>query len=206
MIRNLKVLGLAVVAVLAMSVMASAAQAAEFHSEAESTTFSGSQVTQNVFTAGGSEVKCNTAEFTGSQTGTSVAEVEVQPTYSSCTAFGFAKAHVKTAGCKYAFTASSSTAGAARVACSGTSKIEITPTFLGSSVCTIKIGSQTPGTPSVDYANEGSGSSRSITVTATVGGISFEEVSGGGCGVGSGSNGTYTGSVHETGSAGIWVE
>jgi hypothetical protein len=195
MIRNLKVFGLAVVAMVAMTaVAASAASAAEFHSEAATTNLTGAQTEQNVFTVTGGTVKCNVATFSGTQTGATKGEVEVEPEYSGCTAFGQVT-HIHSNGCKYGLTSE----GKASIKC-GPSPIEVTvgtPTVS----CTIKVGTHTPKNNDVDYTNEGAGKTRDILVRATVGkipltaneGITYTS-SGGICGA-SGSNGAYRGTV-----------
>ena len=65
MIRKLKVLGLVMVAVFAMSAVASAAASAHtFSSEGNVTTkFSGEQEGTNTFTIDGTALECSTAKF-----------------------------------------------------------------------------------------------------------------------------------------------
>ena len=91
MIRNLKVLGLALVAVLAMSAMvSSAASAAEkFTASAGKGTKISAEDTSNIkFTVTGNTVTCTKAVFTGTAPGESFTEVSVNAEYSGCTAFG----------------------------------------------------------------------------------------------------------------------
>jgi hypothetical protein len=216
MIRNLKVFGLAVVAMLAMTaVVASAASAAvEFNSEAATTNLTGTQTEQNVLTVTGGTVKCNVATFAGTQSGTTKSELEVEPKYSGCTAFGQAS-HIDTNGCKYKMTA----AGKVSISCGAGGPIVVTvgtPTVF----CTVKVGAHTPANNDVDYTNEGAGKTRDILVRATAGkipltaneGITYTS-SGGICGA-SGSNGAYRGTVTTTGysdpahlvQVGIWRE
>jgi hypothetical protein len=65
---------------------------------------------------------------------------------------------------------------------------------------------------SLDSTNEGSGTARDVKLTSAATGIPYEEVSGGGCGVGSGTNGEWTGSVTVKGfnsggsQVGIWQQ
>jgi hypothetical protein len=93
--RKLKVLGLALVAILAMSAMvASAASAASFTSSQAKTTIVGEQVVANTFTVNGQTVTCKTTTFHGETLATQVESVTVTPTYTNCTAFGFAEAKV----------------------------------------------------------------------------------------------------------------
>jgi formyltetrahydrofolate synthetase len=101
---------------------------------------------------------------------------------TECTAFGFATVHISEA--TYLFTAKTGQ----NVHLLNT--ISITPTFFGTSICTVTVGPQTLST--VDYANVGT---TKMTVNATVTGIHYTVHGGGGsCGsVGTFSNGTYVG-------------
>ncbi len=107
MIRNLKVLGLALAAVFAMSAMAAQAAMASgelFHSDEDPTVITASNAGfgNHVFTAGGISVECENATFTGTQSGTTGEELTVHPTYSgNCTAAGVVAATVTTTGCNY---------------------------------------------------------------------------------------------------------
>jgi hypothetical protein len=192
MIRNLKALGLALVAVLAITaVSASAAQAAHrFTSESSVTFLKGEQKTENVFTTNGGTVRCTTARFeSGELKGTELSSVTVHPTYSGCTAFGFIGATVNTEGCNYIIDAAGEgEMGTSTIECEAGHEIVVT-----AGTCTVKVPAQTPGTPTVDFTNEGSGATASILVTATVEKIKYTS-SGGICGA-SGENGTYTGTV-----------
>jgi hypothetical protein len=212
MIRNLKVLGLAMVAVLAMSAMvASAASAHEFKSESSSTTLTGEQVGEHVFTAEGNEVKCTAAKFTGTQSGTEADEVQVHPTYGAAAKegatckFSALTATVNTGSCDYRFDSETDANGHAttKVVCTSGS---ITISLSG---CTITIGAQTVD-QGVSFTNEGSGASRDVKVTATATGIDYS-ASGFGCSLagiktGAHTDGTYNGTTTVKGSAGIWVE
>jgi hypothetical protein len=104
MIRNLKVLGLAIGAVLALSaVMASAAMAVPtFTASSYPATATGSNTKgSEVFTTEGGKVECN-SHFQGSLSAASTT-LTVAPTYTGCEAFGFLEANVNTEGCTYVF-------------------------------------------------------------------------------------------------------
>ena len=107
MIRNLKVLGLALVAVLALGAMAASAAYAEEPAEltTEGTVLSGSQSGTHKFIANGNEVTCKTATFTGT-TKNGDREPTVKPTYNEChIIIGFTfNATVTNQGCSYKFT------------------------------------------------------------------------------------------------------
>jgi hypothetical protein len=106
MIRNAKVLGLAIVAALALTaVMASAASATNFTAASYPVKISGTQSESHKFTVGGGTVTCTTATFSGEATAASETLTMV-PTYSNCTAFGFVGAKVtgfSSTGCDYTF-------------------------------------------------------------------------------------------------------
>ncbi|MFT3864758.1 MAG: hypothetical protein QM729_10840 [Solirubrobacterales bacterium] len=217
MIRNLRILGLTMVAMLAVGVVgASAASAASFHSESSETFVLGSQSTQNVFTVNSRTFKCSTVTFTGSFEGTSKSTLEeIHPEYGGCEAFGLEIA-INTEGCNYTFdepsgSGSESHTGTVNLVCATGHEIEMNT---ASGVCVVTVGSQS-GLSSVTYTDEGSGSSRSVLVTANVSGISVD-VSGSTliCGTNGTRSATYTGSVSTKGytseahtiRTGIWVE
>jgi hypothetical protein len=204
MIRNFKILATVFVAVFAISaVAASAASAVEYHASAEPTSLSSEQIVVNVFhVPGAGSVTCTEANFTGTISSKTVKTLKVHPIYGGCHGFGFTT-DITTAACDFEFTQPTGVgpvyAATVHVVCGGTSKIKITPTFFGSSVCTIEVGSQTPA-GGVDIENKETESH--VLVTSTVTGISHTA----GCGATAGSNGEYTGSVTEKGGANkIWV-
>jgi hypothetical protein len=200
--KNLKILGLAFVAVLAMSaVVASAASASAFTSSEASgsetvTRLTGSQEGSDVFTTDGGTVTCTTATYVGEVKGTSTTEAEAAPTYSGCTAFGFVNVPIDTNGCKYKFTS----AGEIHIVCPGEAAIEVTAPG-----CTVTVGTQTPTGPNtVEFTNIGSGSTMEITIDVTLRGIHYIEHNRGSFPNCSNptvtkTNGTYTGHAKVTG-------
>jgi len=189
MIRTLKATGLALVAILALGVMAASASAAEFHSEAATTTIDSTQTTANKFVTGAGTVECSTANYSGTQTGATAKSVTVTPSYSGCSAFGFANTHVEVTGCTMTLFADTSST----LQCGATGHIVITPTFFGS-VCTVTIGGhQSFGKGSVEYTNI-AGPPKDIRVHQKVTGIAYS-VTKSGCGqaVGSYTDGTLSG-------------
>jgi len=90
MTRNLKALGLALVAVFAMSAMAASAAQAESTayltagSAEKPVTIEGVQTTANVFGRSGRTVTCETANFAGGTVEGSVTELTVVPEYANC--------------------------------------------------------------------------------------------------------------------------
>jgi len=149
-IRNIKVLGLALVAVMAMSAMvASAAQAApvvtltnQKGETVASAQIHGVQSGKHKFTVDGSSVECTTATFEGSATD-GATWTKVHPVYTGCTAFGFLGATVTTTGCDYELMAlgagPTEYTGEIKVVCEAGKEITIS----AGGVCTAKVGSQT---------------------------------------------------------------
>ena len=105
MIRNLKVLGLAFGALLALSaMMASAAVATpEFTASSYPAQVTGSNTKgSEVFTTEGGKVECN-SHFVSHSLSAASSTLTVTPTYTNCEAFGFIEATVNTEGCTYLF-------------------------------------------------------------------------------------------------------
>jgi hypothetical protein len=199
MIRNYKVFGLALVAMLALSAfMAQGASAVPLTCEdipvGGSCYSTGDQDGgTHVFKSAGGSVSCVEATFKGtpSATGSSVNEQTVEANYpteksgggNNCTAFGFAGAHVKMNGCTYTFTTPTQVAGQPtgvvtymnaseteplHLTCPTGKAVEITPTFLGSSVCTQTIAAQTPTGGHVTGKNAGGPLTGEMDVTLEI--------------------------------------
>jgi hypothetical protein len=194
MIRKIKVLGLTLVAVFAMTaVAASAASAAEFHSESSATELRGAQQTENVLAFNNRTLKCKSATFVGSQSGTTASTVEVHPTYGNCTAFGL-ESTITTTGCNYVLHSN----GETDIVCEAGKQIEIE----AFGTCQVNVAAQS-GLGSVSYSNVGSGSTEEVLVGLNVGSIKANVT---GSTLVCGTNGerlsTYTGSVLTKGSSG----
>jgi hypothetical protein len=211
MIRNLKALGLSLVAVLALgAMMASAAQAAPFfHSESAPAIQKGTEVEKNKFTTASGTVEC-ASTFRGTTTSTTTTTVTMKPTYSNCTAFGFVGATIDVNECGYMFhlveNSSPATATVDLECTNAGEEMRITAGF-----CTVHVKQQS-GLAHVTFANGGSKTSRDITATLNVGGIHYVSTSG--CfNSGTHTDGVYEGSVTIKGytdpaevQQGIWVE
>ncbi len=207
MIRNLKTLGLAVMAMFALTaVAASAAQAVEFHSEIENTTVTASTEagSNSVFDAAGASISCASATFTGTQAAKTSPTLTVTPVYSNCTFLGVLNVPVKTNGCQYTFHAEGGVADVTGASCTA-----ITFEAAG---CKVEVGKQN-GLKEVTYTNLGAGTTREVTVTPHVTAITYTS-SGLGCPkTGTFSDGNYTsgnaiakGESSKGVQAGVWVE
>ncbi len=199
---NLKVLGLAFVAVLALGAIgAQAATAAMFHADEENVVVTGEATNTQTLTIGSAAVKCTEIGIEGTQTGVATEgsytaeSVTVHPTYSGsasggeeCDSFiGNETATVNTHECHYKLYAETNGEGkgAVDIECPEGQAIEIT-----ASTCVIKIGSQT-GLNGVHYVNNGTETSeKDITAESQVEGIHYT------------SNGKFTCTLAGVGSSG----
>jgi hypothetical protein len=227
--RNLKALGLALCATLALgAVVASAAsgQATEkkFHSEIEKTTLTSTALgAQRFITGPEEEVKCNKIGLSATVATKTATEIKVIPHYSECTVkipgVPVLPGHVDTNTCYYTFTIETEVeahhkySGQLHISCTEPGdSIKITTTFLGGKQTCMEIPEQTLTSPSaVDYTNEGVGEKSDIKVLSTVTGITYTKTSI--CGSGTFNNteyigeGTVKGEEDKVGGAqvGIWI-
>lgn len=198
--RNLKALGLALVAVLALGALtASASSAHVFTSDSTTGTtyFTGEDEVQNEFSTPAGTVTCTTVSFKGKAAGTEQSEVTVHPSYSNCTHSVLGEVTVVTTGCDYLLKGATDEKNMAtvKVVCEAGKAITI-QTSIG---CDLKIGEQSLSS-AVSYANAGGGGSKEdITVTNTAKEIKYTKVatSFGACFFvgGNGSDGEYKGPV-----------
>lgn len=195
MIRNIKVLGLAVVAAMALTaVMASASMAAEFTASSYPAQVTGSNTKGNeVFTTEGGKVECN-SHFLSESLSASSSTLTVTPTYTSCEAFGFLSATVSTEGCTYVFHATEKVSEGVYkhhvdVACPSGKSIKVV-----ASTCSAEIKAQT-GLTTVKTTNSGG----SVVVNPEVSGIAYTVTNDGFLcpfgGTGNKTDGKYTGEV-----------
>ena len=222
MIRNLKILGLALVAMLAFGAMVASAASASFHAEQKEvqlTVTPGSLQTQKFqYVSGGITVECNSltveSTFVGTEhdegpptawTGTDITAI---PHYGNCEPILGNAVTVDTNSCYYTFTlAAGSTSGTAHIKCN-TANDGFTITI--GSLCTIKVGPQEVGP--ISYSNVGSGTTREVTIHPTVTGIQGSRTGSILCGAASSTSGTYKGDLTVTGEkpgtethVGVWV-
>lgn len=208
MIRNLKILGLTMVAMAAIAGVAAASASAHFHAEnAGTTSVTGSQTNTHEFTVNTGTVTCSTANFGGSQSGETAESLTITPVYEGCTNSLLGSMTVNMNGCYYTFTVTETTTetttdGAVHIICETGKEIEVKRTS-GTQVCTVKVPPQTP-VGGIEYHNKtdeaGVPKTMYVEVTANVTGLHYTQ-SGILClgGTGSFTNGTYTGKVKEVG-------
>lgn len=187
MIRNIKALGLALIAVTAMSSVAvSAAQAApgELHVHENTKAVLTATITPNTIhklaIGTGSPVECTTASLEGTvenathgspQPSITVTEATVTATYSGCQFLG-GGATVRMNGCKYKLVGTAVLTSQAQViGCTAGKQIEI---IAGGGACTITIGAQA-ALPHVTYQHVVHANTKETDAVAhaTVSGIAY---------------------------------
>jgi hypothetical protein len=204
-------LALAVALLCAVPCLGAApALASNFAFESSPTWLLGQQESTFAFGFSSGKVKATTATFKSSEiVGTSASSVALRPEYGGLTAFGL-QANLSTNGCTYVLKPSTTTEGVFSIACEPGQEITIS---VPKASCTLKIPAQTPATPTVKFANLGSGATRDVRADLEVAGVTYTTSGGGVCGE-SGTNGTITvtetlkgfGTASFTSQHGIWVE
>ena len=193
MIRNLKVLALAVGAVLALTaMMASAASAAQYTASSYPATATGSNTKgSEVFTTEGGKVECD-SHFVTHSLGEASSTITATATYTNCEAFGFLEATVDMEGCRYVFHVSGSGptySNTVDVVCDAGKSVKIV-----AGTCKAEIKGQT-GLSNVATSNSGS----SILVKPSVESVAYTVTQDGFfCpfgGTGNKTDGKYTGEV-----------
>lgn len=183
MIRSLKILGPAVLAVLAMATAGAApASAALFHSEVEDTTIEGTQASAHIFQFGEILITCDGGTLKGTQPVKTTESLTLTPSYTGChMVIGGATISVtpKFNGCDFRVFAG----GSANLECPPGKILEFSSTY-----CTWKLGSQT--VKSAAYDNNG----KHLDVTWALGGLTYTYASLL-CGSGAKNNGAFQGTT-----------
>jgi hypothetical protein len=206
---KLKALGLTLLVSLALGAAAADGAAAGVYTFGSSPTIEGTQVESSEFESSLGVVKCGKTTLSGTGEGSEAPELMLTPSYSECKFGGF-NATIDVNGCKYTLAAPTETGQSPPADMHAEMRIvkcakamEITTAF-----CTIKIGEQTPGTPTTDLSNTAAEPALKARISPTVKGIAYS-YSGFGCGTGSAANGVYRGGIEATGFfvlANPWVE
>lgn len=186
MTRKLKSVGIAMVAILAMSaVVVAAAQAATFTST-KAGAISSEQTTKHEIKTKAGTIKCSSVTFSGVAALSSSTQT-LTPTYSGCLLGGVLEVTVTMNGCDYLMNAS----GTIQIACPAGKSIQFD---LKEVNCTIHLYSQVLG--SASYSNFGG--HRTVTYNTS---IAHYELTGtlAGCGVppGTYTDGTFKGASTE---------
>jgi hypothetical protein len=197
MIRNLKALGLALVAILALGALSASAAMAEtgFHSDEAHTILKGSQIGTDTFTVNAGTVKCGQATYEGTTDEKTETTVTVTPNYSECVAFGFVNTTIDVNGCTYEFSSHNNNVV---IGC-GANPITVTAFN-----CWVTVGSQTTNggityghTPTAHEVSTTGPRPTDIDVTVNISGIHYTQHSKSfpGCSNGTRTDGKYTGAA-----------
>ena len=174
MIRNIKALGLAFLAMAAIGALtASAAQAdvngwpVHITTEKDKAVITGANTAGTIhqLNIGGTTVECEVATFEGTveqathNTQLTATQIEVTPTYSGCKGFGGIAVTVQMHGCTYTITATQTklTAEGGVTGCTKDPKGNELPITIKSQVCTITIGTQAKDFPHITFTNDAKG-------------------------------------------------
>jgi hypothetical protein len=207
--RKIKVLGLMLVAIFAMSaVAATAASASELTGEEPNLFLHGTNEPAekaDVFFTTAGNTSCKNATYTVGTISTPTTTVTATPTYTNCTSLGF-PATIDTNGCSYVFhvTGGSSTVGDVTLQCPENKEIQVTAISGGTNKCTVSVPGQTLSNAKfpdpVTYTNIGEGTTREVTIAVkygnSEGGLKYSHKEGTGlgrCTTGSGTAGTFEG-------------
>lgn len=187
MIRNLKALGLALVATMALGAVAASAASAQptFSAEGEHAILDVvSNETQTFNIPGAGTVNCEkvSVEATILSAEESTSELKATPTYSECEAFSI-EAHIDFTGCWYLFTAN----GEVHILCPPGSTIDIKVTLFGSKFNCVMVEEQSVN--EVAYSNK----EGHVNLEPNVSGI--KSTVEGVCGNETNNEGTYKGNV-----------
>jgi len=196
--KRIRLLGLALVAVFAMSAVAASGASAftTFEAETYPVKIKGTQTNTQEFAVNSGSIQCKKATFEGSASGAS-ATLKVKPKYEECTFAALGAATVEMNGCEYNLHA----AGTVDVECETGKKIVVK-----AATCEVKVGSQS-GLGGISYLIKGSGKTREVEVSSEVKTIAYEESSGLGCLTpGAHTNGVYKGKVLGKGTNGEGVQ
>ena len=206
MIRNLKFLGLALVAAIAMtSVTASVASADVITAEATSTTLTGAQEGTDVLRVHAGEAKCNTVKYSGSLTAVSSPSFTLTPTFTGCIFVGLSST-INMNGCSFKFNinpAAGNTTVTIDLVCAAGHEMTVTAPSSGTPKCIVHIPAQT-GLGPASFVNVGSMTTREITGSLSITNLKYSQTSGtamtGNCATAdSTTDGTYTGKALVTG-------
>ena len=175
MIRNLKALGLALVAVLAMSAVAASGASAHFEFTSGATTtntwLTGEATTAQKLAIGTATIECSTATFSHTVLTATTSEVTIDASYSNCKQ-STREVHVRMNGCDYLLTGEKTENGGhgkVHIKCPAGVHIEFEITTCNATeACIVTMAEQT-ATEGVTYVNNPGGNDITVVATATVG-------------------------------------
>jgi len=194
MTRNLKALGLGLLAVFAMGAVMASSASAVTHTLVTSTGASVDITAEGVGEAvfgvktGSLEVKCTHETFAAKTVANGAQTITIEPTYTGCTAKPFGASPVDTNGCHFLLHGQTTTSPTTSTGTKTDMPADLTCP-VGQSItitapgCTIHVDPQT-GLHGVGFDQEGSGTTADIKVTSTVDGIHYTTAGGFVCSLG----------------------
>lgn len=187
MTGRLKALGLALMALCALGAMSAAAASAQekhFRSDIPNTVLTGTDEGTSAFSIPEEgTTTCDHNLYEGTVEGEKASEITIEHTVTAPCETDNINTHVAFNGCAYVFTLengrfktednSEHTRGPAHIECPEGKEITLTITVPFLADCIIHIPPQTPTEPTVDYTNEGAGTTQDVKVVSTIKGIHY---------------------------------
>jgi hypothetical protein len=173
--RNLRILGPALVAIVAISAAVASAASANFTTAIDGGTVTLSGGLQVFTTGGGAKVECTSVSGHIAGMGTAQTELTAVPSYSGCTLTegGITRnAQVVPTGCDYLFT----TTGQVHIECEPGSVITVKAFIAGAFQQCFDVHAQTPTIPNIHFTNQLDPATGKwdFTIVSTVSGITYE--------------------------------
>jgi hypothetical protein len=191
--RFAKALGVACMAVLALSAfVVAAASADDLTAEKYPATLTGTNdpgFSDEFLTTIGT-FKCTKTTYAATIAGPTTS-LTATPSFSGCSGFGFPFV-VDMNGCTFKFNVGAGTTGDVDLVCPAGAELTLTATSAGTAKCTEHIKAQSDITGGVTYSNIGVGATREITISSALSGIDYTHTAGTGlgqCTMGSAVNG-----------------
>lgn len=199
--RNLKILGLALVAMLAVTATAaSVASAAKLTAESYPATVTGASEAGNEIVVTAGAVSCPKSTYHG-VISEPASTLSVTPVFAGCTALGFPGV-TDMNGCTLLLHSVGLALGASLdLVCPAGQEMTVTAISAGTTKCTVHVKPQT-GLESITVTPIGSGATRELTLDINLAKIQYTHTAGtgiGACTSGSGSTGTLTAKTLITG-------
>lgn len=199
----LKVLGLSLLAALALGGLTASAASAEFFvftSETEKSTLSGEQSGASTFKVDAGSFKCESATFIGEMEQEGAVELALAPEYKSCSFAGVSGSEVAMHSCHYIFRVVSregtTNKGDGVVDCEEAGdKITFTAKVAGVTKCTVDVREQ-ESLSEIKFENEGS--PQKVKAIINLSGVKYEQTAGTGLGACAKAENTTNGTYEST--------
>jgi hypothetical protein len=180
----LKVLGLVLIASLAMgtaSVSVAAAEEFSFYSAAPRTDLTGHQTSTQSFSFDVGTTTCESVSHSGEFAEEEVGEVELASEFSECTADPFGTTAISMNSCRFVLTPAtkeeSTYQAGLDLACESGDSVTVTVTVFGTVACTVHIPAQELGEVTLEEVS-GEEEVADIGMTASIEGIEYDQTAG----------------------------